>query len=74
MRLFQMLVDAIGEQEHARRTRYGGINREEDFFDLHVVRIVAEMAKLIRRVKGKFVLTGTFLRRPLHTGIPDAVR
>ncbi|TFH72252.1 hypothetical protein E3V39_11695 [Gammaproteobacteria bacterium LSUCC0112] len=93
MRLFQMLVDAIGdkglkatamgnlpqkfcreaalrywgEQEHERRTRYGGINREEDFFDLHVVRIVAEMAKLIRRVKGKFVLTATY-RKVLKQG------
>ena len=93
MRLFQMLVQAIGdkglkatamgnlpqkfsreaalcywgEQEHARRTRYGGINREQDFFDLHVVRIVAELAKLIRRFKGKFVLTDTY-RKVLKQG------
>ena len=97
MRLFQMLVEAIGdkglkatamgnlpqkfsreaalrywgEQEHARRTRYGGINREEDFFDLHVVRIVAEMAKLIRRVKGKFVLTATYRKVLKQGGLPS---
>ena len=60
-----------GEQEYARRTRYGGINREEDFFDLHVVRIVAEMAKLIRRVKGKFVLTATYRKVVKQGGQPS---
>ena len=97
MRLFQILVQAIGdeglkatamgnlpqkfsreaalrywgEQEHARRTRYGGIHREEDFFDLHVVRIVAELAKLIRRVKGKFVLTATYRKVLKQGGLPS---
>lgn len=97
MRLFQMIVEAIGdqglkatamgnlpqkfsreaaqrywgEQEHARKTRYGGINREEDFFDLHVVRIVAEIAKLIRRVKGKFVLTANYRKVLKQGGLPS---
>lgn len=97
MRLFQMLVEAIGdeglkatamgnlpqkfsreaaqrywgEMEYARETRFGGINREEDFFDLHVVRVVAEMAKLIRRVKGKFVLTATYRKVLKQGGLPS---
>jgi hypothetical protein len=97
MRLFQMLVEAIGdkglkatamgnlpqkfsreaalrywsEQEHARQTRYGGINREEDFFDLHVVRVVAEIAKLIRRIKGKFVLTANYRKVLKQGGLPS---
>jgi hypothetical protein len=97
MRLFQMLVEAIGdeglkatakgnlpqkfcreaaqrfwgENQHARKTRFGGINREEDFFDLHVVRVVAEMAKLVRRVKGKFVLTATYRKVLKQGGLPS---
>lgn len=33
-------------------------NKEDDFYDLHVVRLVAEMAGMIRNYKGRFVLTG----------------
>lgn len=35
----------------------GRINTEPDFFDLHTVRIVAGIAGLIRKYKGKFILT-----------------
>ncbi|MCD6526745.1 MAG: SEC-C domain-containing protein [Desulfuromonas sp.] len=81
--LFQLLVDAIGEQglkptakgnlpqklcrasalsywgeeTYERNTRYGGINKEEDFFELHVTRLVAELAGLIRKYKGRFILS-----------------
>ncbi len=46
-----------GEQRYQERTRYGGINREEDFDDLHVTRLVAELAGLIRKYKGRFILS-----------------
>ncbi|MEX0624210.1 MAG: SEC-C domain-containing protein [Saccharospirillum sp.] len=46
-----------GEQEYQRRTRFSGINREDDFYDLHITRIVAELAGLIRKYKGKFILS-----------------
>ncbi len=81
--LFELLIDAIGEQglkptakgnlprsfcreaaltywgkqEYQERTRYGGINREDDFDDLHVTRLVAELAGLIRKYKGRFILS-----------------
>ncbi len=35
----------------------GGISTEQDFFDLHTVRIVAGMAGLIRKYKDRFILT-----------------
>lgn len=35
--------------------RFAAINREEDFFDLHVARKVAELAGLIRKYRGRFV-------------------
>lgn len=46
-----------GEETHRDRTRYGNINKEEDFSDLHVTRLVAEMAGLLRKYKGRFILS-----------------
>lgn len=46
-----------GEQRYQENTRYGGIHREEDFTDLHVTRVVAELAGLIRKYKGRFILS-----------------
>src|SRR3546814_10576290 len=42
-----------GEEKYQNNTRYGGINREEDFSDLHVTRLVAELAGLIRKYRGR---------------------
>ena len=47
----------LGEQQYRESTRYGGINREEDFADLHVTRLVAVLAGLIRKYKGRFILS-----------------
>jgi len=83
LQLFELLVDAIGEQglkptakgnlprnfcreaalaywgeeKYQSHTRYGGINREEDFADLHITRLVAELAGLIRKYRGRFILS-----------------
>ena len=46
-----------GEQQYQENTRFGGINREEDFTDLQVTRLVAELAGLIRKHKGRFILS-----------------
>jgi hypothetical protein len=46
-----------GEQGYQENTRFGGINREEDFADLHITRLVAELAGLIRKYKGRFILS-----------------
>ena len=46
-----------GEETHRERTRYGGINKEDDFPDLHITRLVAELAGLIRKYKGRFILS-----------------
>ncbi|MEJ2419083.1 MAG: hypothetical protein P8Y45_19580 [Exilibacterium sp.] len=46
-----------GEQRYQEKTRYGGINSEEDFADLHITRLVAELAGLIRKYKGRFILS-----------------
>ncbi len=46
-----------GKQKYRENTRFGDINREEDFDDLHVTRLVAELAGLIRKYKGRFILS-----------------
>ncbi|MBU2677487.1 MAG: SEC-C domain-containing protein [Gammaproteobacteria bacterium] len=46
-----------GEEVYREKTRFGGINREEDFFDLHIARLVAQLAGLVRKYKGKFILS-----------------
>jgi hypothetical protein len=45
------------EQTLPKHLRFGKVNREEDFFDLHVTRLVAELAGLIRKYKGRFILS-----------------
>lgn len=47
----------LGEETYAKRTRFSGINTEPDFSELHVTRITAEMAGLIRIYRGHFILT-----------------
>ena len=47
----------LGESAYREHTRYGDINRETDYFELHVTRVVAELAGLIRKHKGRFILS-----------------
>jgi len=46
-----------GEEVYQENTRFGGINREDDFLDLHITRLTAELAGLIRKYKGRFILS-----------------
>jgi len=46
-----------GEEGYRDKTRYGNINKENDFSDLHATRMVAELAGLIRKYKGRFILS-----------------
>jgi len=46
-----------GEEKYRERTKYGGINTETDFFDLHVMRLTCTISGLIRKYRGTFALT-----------------
>jgi len=50
---------ATFRKEEARKDniRCRSVNREEDFFELHVTRLLAELAGLIRKYKGRFILS-----------------
>ncbi len=50
----------MGEDGYREHTRFGGINMEPDFPDLHTARIVSELAGLIRRYRGSFNVTGEY--------------
>ena len=95
IRLFSLLVDAIGdkglkptakgnlpqrfcreaalafwgEEKYERRIRYGSIRTETDFFDLHCLRLVAGLAGLVRKYKGKFILTQKCRKKITFQGI-----
>lgn len=82
LRLFKLLVDAIGddglkttttgnlprnfcreaaraywgEEEYARWSCHGELRSEDEFAELNVTRIVAGLAGLIRKYKGKFII------------------
>ena len=46
-----------GKEKYEDRTRHGSIRSEMDFFDMHCLRLVAGLAGLVRKYKGKFILT-----------------
>jgi hypothetical protein len=46
-----------GEDVYRQNTRFGGINSEEDFADLHITRQIAQLAGLVRKYKGRFILS-----------------
>ena len=58
-----------GEQHYQERTRFGGINQEEDFLDLHITRLVAELAGLVRKYKGRFILSRDCRRLLAENGL-----
>jgi hypothetical protein len=63
------------EKTFKERTRYGSINREDDFADLHITRLVAELTGLVRKYKGRFILSrDCFDYLPIFTGKPASSR
>jgi hypothetical protein len=46
----------LGEEEYQRWSRFGEMRSETEFKEMHVTRLVAELAGLIRKYKGKFIL------------------
>ncbi len=60
-----------GEELHRENTRFGRINKEDDFFELHVTRIIAEMAGLVRKYRGRFILSRECRRILKQQGMGD---
>ena len=47
----------LGEEEYGRFWRHGELRMEPEFRGLHTTRLVAELAGLIRKYQGKFILS-----------------
>ncbi|MDD2367480.1 MAG: SEC-C metal-binding domain-containing protein [Desulfuromonadaceae bacterium] len=47
----------LGEEEYKRWSRFGELRSEPEFMEMHTTRLVAELAGLIRKYKGKFILS-----------------
>ena len=45
-----------GEEEYARWSRHGELRSEDQFAELNVTRLVAGLAGLVRKYKGKFII------------------
>jgi len=58
-----------GESAYQKNTRFGGINRKDDFTGLHITRLVAELAGLIRKYKGRFILSRGYRRLHNESGL-----
>ncbi len=56
-----------GDETYRDRIEYGGINKEEDFIDLHTTRLISELTGLVRKYKGRFILS-----RKCRRLLPDA--
>jgi hypothetical protein len=61
-----------GELAYRKNTRIAGLNREEDFDEMHVTRLVAGLAGLIRKYKGRFLLTREGRRLVSAEGMGEA--
>lgn len=53
----EVAMKVLGEAEYTRRTEIAKINKETDYMEFHVTRLVAEKAGLVKVEGKKFVLT-----------------
>lgn len=60
-----------GEELHWEKTRFRRINKEDDFVELKITRIIAEMAGLVRKYRGKFILSRECRRILKQQGMMD---
>ena len=58
-----------GQEKYAENTRFGSIRSEMDFFEMHCLRVVAELAGLVRKFKGKFILTAKCRKKITSHGV-----
>jgi hypothetical protein len=60
----------LGEEGYREKIKFAGINTELDFSRLHVTRLVAETAGLVRKYKGKFITSRECRKILAESGMP----
>ncbi len=58
-----------GDFLYEQRTQLKGIYQETDFFDLHVVHVLADITGLIRKYRGRLILSSDCRRRLSKSGL-----
>ncbi len=58
-----------GAEQYAQKTKFHSIRTEVDFFEMHILRIVAKQAGLIRNYKGRVVLIKKVLKKITSAGV-----
>ena len=53
----EIMQSCLGDEGYAHYTRFGGINTELDAPELHVTRVVGELAGFVRKYRGRFILS-----------------
>jgi hypothetical protein len=61
-----------GEEEYARWSRHGELRSEDQFAELNVTRLVAGLAGLVRKYKGKFIVGKECCQSALNFDPPSA--
>lgn len=59
-----------GEEKYREYTSYASIRSEDDFYELHVTRLVADLSGLVRKYKGKFILSSKCRKLLKDGGMP----
>lgn len=67
----EILYAHLGDAGYAEHTRVGNINWEMDAMDLHITRVIGELAGLIRKYKGRFILSRPARRMRRETGMRE---
>ncbi|TKB05636.1 YecA family protein [Desulforhopalus sp. IMCC35007] len=60
------------DQDDIHRLRIDSVRSEDNFFDLHCIRLLAEMCGILRKFKGKFII-GTKYRKIVASQGPTAL-
>jgi hypothetical protein len=63
----------LGEEEYQRWSRFGEMRSEPEFKEMHVTRLIVELAGLIRKYKGKFILNRECRKLLTGNGPAEAV-
>jgi hypothetical protein len=63
----EIALEYWGEEYYRERTEFGDLMGEADFRDLQTIRVVAELAGILRKYRGKLILGGKW-KKPLASG------
>lgn len=58
-----------GEEKYKENTKFGDIRSETAFVDMHCLRLVAELAGIVRKYKGRFIIGAQYRKKIAAHGV-----